>query len=197
LATTHHTPGAAHRRRLTLLRLSALGFAALIGVLAIGYFLLAGALASHMQAISFSGAPSFSDVRFLVLSLALPAMPGAALSWWLLVVLPRHSSALAGALAGLLTVVLAPLEVGVAGFGYGGFSTAALTPWQVIGWTLVIWYFGVAILCATPTGWGILLVGASAGVLYGALVRHWTGTAPEPYMRSIHAVVAWMFTPKR
>lgn len=150
--------------RMALLCLSALGFALLTGVLAFGYFWLFEILGSTT--------PAFwsRDLRLIALSFTLPAMPGAALSWWLLVVVPRRWSAVAGAGAGLLTIVLAPFEVGVGGFLYGGFSTASLTPWQVIGWTLAIWLIGLLIVCATPQGWGILLVGAAAGALYGSLI---------------------------
>jgi hypothetical protein len=159
--------------RMALLRLSALGFAVLTGVLAFSYFSLFEVLGSTTPALSSS------DLRLLVLNFTLPAMPGAALSWWLLVVLPRRSSAAAGAWAGLLTIVFAPLEVGVGGFVFGGFSTASLTPWQVIGWTLAIWLFGLLIVCATPQGWGMLLLGAAAGTLYGTLIGRGLSETPR------------------
>ena len=149
---------------MVLLRLSALGFAVLTSVLAFGYFLLIEVLFGVL------GPTTPALWRLLVLTLTLPAMPGAALSWWLLVVLPRRSSALAGGCAGLLTIVLAPLEVCVAGFVYGGFSRASLTPWQVIGGTLIFWLIGLVLVCALPWGWGILLVGAAAGAVYGTLI---------------------------
>jgi hypothetical protein len=60
LATIHPTARADEGWRLHLLRMSALGFAALIDVLALGFFLVVVALTSPMKAISSS------DVRFLV-----------------------------------------------------------------------------------------------------------------------------------
>jgi hypothetical protein len=150
---------------MALLRLSALGFALLTGATAFGYFLLFEVLGSAIPALWSR------DLRTFMLSFSLPAMPGAALSWWLVVVLPRRSSGAAGGCAGLLTIALAPLGVGVAGFMYGGFPTASLTPWQVIGWTLWIWLTGLVIVCALPQGWGMLLVGVAGGALYGTLIR--------------------------
>src|SRR5215469_14904375 len=90
--------------RMALLRLSALGFAVLTGGLAFGYFWFFEVLGATTPALWSS------DLRFLVVSLMLPAMPGAALSWWLLVAIRWRSSAAAGGCAGLLTVALAPLE---------------------------------------------------------------------------------------
>ena len=154
-------------RRMALLRLSALGFALLSGVLAFGYFLLFGVLSRPSPAL------------WLVVTFALPTMPGAALSWWLLVVVPKRSSASVGACAGLLTIKLAPLEVVVGWLMYGTFSTAPLTPSQVLVQALAAWLIGLLIVCATPLGWVMLLVGAAAGALYGKVIGRDLPVAPS------------------
>lgn len=169
-----------------LWRLSVVGFVALTGALAFGYIYLATAI----SAPDMPGSTA-SYLLVIVYDYALPALPGAVLSWWLLIAARRRSSALAGGCAGILTIVLAVLGVCIAGFIFGTLlphTATPLTPIDRLEAVLFFWLFGLLFLSAQPIGWGMFLVGAAAGAVYGALVRRWipiahdeeAAPAPEP-----------------
>ena len=148
---------------------SALGFAALTGMLAFGDLLLISETnqAANLAEITPTGLLS------ALINLALPAMPGAVLSWWLLIIVPRRSSAFAGCCAGLLTVALAVLGVCLFGVFFGQMlwgPATSLPVWEKLEAALFFWLFGLIYLLVQGWGWEMLLVGAAAGALYGALV---------------------------
>lgn len=152
-----------------LWRLSVVGFVALTGILAFGYIYLVA-----VGSTTSAPRPAASYLLAVMYDYALPALPGAALSWWLLIAAPRRSSALAGGCVGLLTVVLAVLGVCIAGITYGALlshTTTFLTPIDTLEAVLFFWLFGLLFLSTQPLGWGMFLVGTVAGAVYGTLVR--------------------------
>lgn len=159
-----------------LWRLSVVGFIALTGVLAYGYIYL---VAAH--SVPDAPGPTPDDLLAIASNYALPALPGAALSWWLLIAVPRRSGALAGGCVGLLTVVLAVLGVCIAGIIFGTLvpHTTPLTPIETLEAIAFFWLFGLLFLSTQPIGWGMFLVGTVAGAVYGALVRRWIPGAKD------------------
>ncbi|HEU0026813.1 MAG TPA: hypothetical protein VFQ25_06815 [Ktedonobacterales bacterium] len=152
-----------------LLWWSTAGFAVLTGMLTFADLLLISVTnhAANLAEITPTGLLS------ALINLALPAMPGAVLSWWLLIIVPRRSSAFAGCCAGLLTVALAVLGVCLFGVFFGQMlwdPATSLPVWEKLEAALFFWLFGLMYLLVQGWGWEMLLVGAVAGALYGALV---------------------------
>lgn len=152
-----------------LLWWSTAGFAVLTGMLAFGDILLIDITSLPAD----SPGPTPAGLLSLMVNFALPALPGAVLSWWLLIVLPRRAGAFAGGCAGLLGVVLAVLGICLFGVFFGkmlAVPATSLPVWEKLEATLFFWLFGLMYLLVQGWGWEILLVGAVAGALYGALV---------------------------
>jgi hypothetical protein len=159
----------AGEQRIILLRLSTLGFVTITGVSAFVYFSLVIASSSSLPF-------TMTDLSVMIGNFALPALPGAFLSWWVVVVVPKRPSSLTGGCAGLLTIIFAVLGVCVTWFMFGHLLPTATpfpryTPGQDIEIVFFYWIYGLIFLGIQPWGRGIFLVGILVGALYGALVH--------------------------
>lgn len=171
------------RRERDALLWSSMVFAMIIGALAFGDIYI-----YDLIRVS-AGAPGPTSVD-LVAEYALSAMPGAMLSWLMIVVIPRQAGALTGGCAGLLTVVFAVLGVMlVAAFSLSHISgshssgdSASLSPVLALLWIFMLWISTVASFAYLPWGWVTFLVSAVAGALYGAYIaRYLRRHFPEAY----------------
>jgi hypothetical protein len=160
-------------RRPTLIPwLLALGFAALMSLVALAYLWIVvfqpGGSASSLGKTSVWG---------VVRLFALPLLPAAALSWWIAIAGARRPGALRGALsgasAGLLTVALGELSIAVALFVQApppGMLTQVFI--VVVGFVWLTW-------SSTPPGLGAAGVAIVTGALYGVIARPYLVMTPQ------------------
>ncbi|HEU0026814.1 MAG TPA: hypothetical protein VFQ25_06820 [Ktedonobacterales bacterium] len=130
-----------------------------------------------------------------VAEFALAATPGALLSWWITVVIPRQANPFAGGCAGLFTVVFAVLGVLLVTIfslpSSPSHSSGDLIspPLWGIPLLLLLWISSLTGFAYTPWGWVTFAVGVVAGALYGAYIaayirRHVPTAYPEEAVSS-------------
>lgn len=158
------------RRNLTPLLLG-LGFAVLMGALALGYLrLVVFTSAAPASGASASSSAEVENLWGIAQTFVLPLLPTAALSWWIAHAGARRvdvlAGVLAGGMAGLLTVLLSVFSVIVVLFlemnpttPHGGVSFPFLAV-AVFFWPLT-----------SLQGFGADALAVVVGALYGALVR--------------------------
>ena len=148
------------------------GFGALMSVVALAYLWLVFFRLNGQQ-----GAAGTASLWDVARTYALPFLPAAALSWWLITAGVRQPRALAsgfyGAMAGLLSVFLGALITSVAiivqmwsPFALSGLIFAPLLSALFIVWPIV-----------TPQGLGADVVAVVVGALYGVAVRRYLVSA--------------------
>jgi len=107
----------------------------------------------------------------LIAEAALLTMPGAALGWWLLVVLPRRTSALDGGFAGIIAFVLALMSACLLGRLLAPYTVASLPLLQRLHQALRIWYMGLLFISISYLGWGLPALYVAIGALYARYLR--------------------------
>lgn len=152
---------------------SSVAFAIIMGILAFGDIYIYELVKTPVGA-------SNPIPATLMAEYALSVTPGAMLSWWMTVAIPRQANAFAGGCAGLFTVVFAVLGVMLVAIfslphpaSHATGVSVSLPLWG-IPLLLLLWISSLIRFAYTPWGWMTFGIGVVAGALYGAYVAAYT-----------------------
>ena len=153
---------------LNRLRLSLLWFALLVAIFStlVAWFL--GTAIANLRDLALAAVPAM----FLC----------SVLFWWLLIVLPQRVTIVRGALAGILSVVLALFLMWII---WGLISGELFQSGHRLTTTLFLGLVTMIAVSISPLGWGLMAIGGSSGGVFAFFLRRWAlNSLSREYMRN-------------